>query len=129
MVVDSLKALDPNRPIREADIARVMQIPLPVTDRIVASRPYYALLDLRQFFAGNPDRFGRLMTFFAAPICYADKVTGKEVRLVPDRSRILVRFAEGQTESASDVGRPLKLSLLTKHSGRPQTYAIYEPAR
>lgn len=110
-----------------ADIARIAQIAPDLAQAIAAGRPYFSLFELRRRFAGNPVGFARLASFFsAAEFSYQDKLSGAVVRLVPDRSRMLVRFAEGQTESAGDVGHPLGLKLLSAHSRTPQKYAVYD---
>ena len=103
-----------------ADIARIVQIAPDLAQSIVAGRPYYSLFDLRRQFAGNPAGFMRLISFFrAAEFTYCDKLSGADVRLVPDRSQMLVRFAAGQGESAQDVGHPLGLKLMSAHGRSP----------
>ncbi|WP_374544517.1 S8 family serine peptidase [Rhodoblastus sp.] len=110
-----------------ADIARIVQIAPDLAQSIVAGRPYYSLFDLRRQFAGNPAGFMRLISFFrAAEFTYCDKLSGADVRLVPDRSQMLVRFAAGQGESAQDVGHPLGLKLMSAHGRSPQRYAVYD---
>ncbi|MCI4678166.1 S8 family serine peptidase [Rhodoblastus acidophilus] len=110
-----------------SDLARIVRIAPDLAQSILAGRPYYSLFELRRHFAGDPAAFARLAAFFcAAEFSYRDKLSGNVIRLVPDRSRMLVRFAEGQTESAKDVGHPLGLKPMSARTRSPQQYAVYD---
>jgi subtilisin family serine protease len=111
----------------EADLQRIAGVSPAVARRIVASRPYFLLFELRRQLTGDADAFERLSAFFAPPdLSYLDKLTGKEVRLTPDSSQLLVRFADREAEAAGDLARALGLRRLSRGRGRSayQVFAV-----
>ncbi|WP_409328862.1 S8 family serine peptidase [Trujillonella humicola] len=122
----------PKLDINEAtprELVEITGIPVATADRVVARRPYFTALELRALSGMDAEAFTAITEFFAPrPLGYVDKLSGGEVRLTPDPSRLLVSLRPSDTESAASVGESHRLTRVSStRDGRGyQVFAVPE---
>lgn len=111
------------------DLVDVAGVPAPTAERIVAKRPYYTALELRALPGVDAQAFTAITAFFAPrPFRYVDKLSGRDVALTPDTSRLLVSLRPLETESAASVAASHRLiPVSSTHSAHEyQVFAVPE---
>lgn len=91
-------------------LEEVAKIPHTVAQRVIGSRPYFLMEELRPLLQGEADALGRIEQFFAIPVLtYLDKTTATQVRLTPEPSELLVRVKEQELEGARKIASKFRL--------------------